>query len=60
MGTFLTALILAAGAATFVYIQMGKRIGYGNPAGVWKLTGLTFVGALIIFYLLFTTFISLN
>ena len=42
MGTFLTAVILAAGVGALIYSQLGKRVGYGNGKQVWTLVGLGF------------------
>lgn len=51
MGNLLISLILAAGVAGFVYSKMGRRIGYGNEAMVWKMT----LGALVVaFFVIYT------
>ena len=60
MGNFLTALIIAAGAAAFVYSRMGRRIGYGNMGAVWRLVGITFVMVFAIAFILFKTLVSLD
>jgi hypothetical protein len=60
MSKLLTALILAAGLATFVYAKVGRRIGYSNPSGVWQLVGITFVLSFIIVFVLFSTLVSLD
>lgn len=46
----LYAVFFGAGVAGFVYSRMGRRLGYGNPQGVWLVVGVTFVLVTIVFY----------
>ncbi len=51
MSNNIFSLIIASGAAAFVYTQMGKRIGYGNTSRVWIMVAVT---------LLFTFFVVIT
>ena len=52
MSAFLISFILASGAGAFAYSKLGKRVGYGNSAGVWQLVGILFVITFIIVFIL--------
>lgn len=54
MNKVLIPIILAAGAATFVYLKMGRRIGYSNNSTVWKVTIVTFVISFLVFWTFLT------
>lgn len=60
MGKLLTVFILSAGMATLVYVKLGRRVGYGNSGSVWQLVGITFALAFVIFFVLFSTLVSLD
>lgn len=47
MGALVLSLILAGGAALFVYAKVGRRIGYTNPKNLWTVVGATFAIAFI-------------
>ena len=48
MHNFYLAFVFGLGMGAFVYTKLGRRIGYGNSQGVWKLVIASFI---------FTTFI---
>jgi len=48
----LYSVFFGAGVATFTYVKMGKRLGYGNPQNVWTVVAISFVIATIVFFTL--------
>jgi hypothetical protein len=46
----LYAVFFGAGVAAVAYSRLGKRVGYGNQANVWLITGVVFVLVTFIFY----------
>lgn len=46
----LYAVFFGAGVAAVAYTKLGKRVGYGNQANVWVITGVVFVLTSFIFY----------
>jgi hypothetical protein len=56
----LFSVFFGAGAATFAYTKLGRRVGYGNTGNVWLITGIVFVIASIIFYTVLTNFIDVE
>lgn len=46
----LYSLFFGAGVASFAYIRMGRRVGYGNTQNVTLVVGVIFVLAAAFFY----------
>jgi hypothetical protein len=55
---FLYAIFFGAGVAGVAYTKLGRRAGYGNTQNVWLITGVFFVIATLIFYTIFSFFLS--
>lgn len=51
----LYAVFFGAGVAGVAYSRLGRRVGYGNQANVWAITGIVFVLVSIIFYTILVT-----
>ena len=60
MSGLLIAVILAGGAAAWVYYFIGRRAGAGNEKGVAIGAGVVFVMAFMFFFTLFRYYIHLN
>jgi hypothetical protein len=57
---FVYSIFFGMGVGAFAYTKMGRRLGYGNSANVWTVTGIaTFIG-FVIFYTLLTVVFGLN
>ena len=54
------SFFFAAGVATFVYVKLGKHIGYGNGQTVWVMVGVVFVVMLAFFYSVTRYFVHLH
>jgi multidrug transporter EmrE-like cation transporter len=51
----LYAVFFGAGVAGVAYSRLGRRVGYGNQANVWTITGIMFVLVSIIFFTILST-----